>query len=488
MKEFTRLRFSIEDGVARIVLARPERLNALDDVALEELARAAALASSEPSARAILVTGEGRGFCAGADVKFMMEYRVAKHPLFSASWSYVDSVETPDNYTLVVKLKAPFKSFLNDMESTVIPEHIFAGIDDPMKYANKLASLSGGPYTFVSYDKQAGVLTYKVNDKYWGKKPNVDVIEIRTYKTKDVMMLALQNGEIDLPYIYGGNIDYFYLANILANKNLKVDIYDPPAVSKVIWFNNNRYPYNITEMRTAISYAIDYNEIVRLITGGFGDVADAGFIPSSAPYHIETRKMIFDKDKSIAMLDALGFKDINGDGFREMPDGKKFQPTILMGAEDPSSDNYRIGQLLKKYFNNVGIDIKFAYQDGPTFWDLVETKEDFDMCLAGAGTWLLTDYAGYWTGAFDDRSWGWAVLTDPEYTAMVDKLVMTNDQEGTAKILADMQQYYAKNLPALPLYTSKKIQPYSDKFEGWKYHYIWGIFNLETMNSINKTK
>jgi len=73
MVEFTRLKFSVDEGVAKIVLARPERLNALDAVALGELASAAAIASSEPSARAIFLTGEGRGFCAGADVKFMLE-------------------------------------------------------------------------------------------------------------------------------------------------------------------------------------------------------------------------------------------------------------------------------------------------------------------------------------------------------------------------------------------------------------------------------
>lgn len=221
------------------------------------------------------------------DVKFMMEYRVAKHPTFSASWSYVDSVDTPDDHTVVIKLNGPFKSFLEDMESPVIPKHVFQSIDDPLKYADKLASLSGGPFSFVNFDKQAGVLTYKVNDNYWGKKPNVDVIEIRTYKTKDVMMLALQNGEIDLPYIYGGNIDYYYLSNILSNKNLKVDIYSPPAVAKVIYFNNNRTPYSSADLRIALSYAIDYSEINRLINGGFGEVADAGFIPASAPNHIE---------------------------------------------------------------------------------------------------------------------------------------------------------------------------------------------------------
>ncbi|MBI3724543.1 enoyl-CoA hydratase/isomerase family protein [bacterium] len=77
MADFTRFRWSAEEGVATITFARPERLNALDDVALDELARACARAAADDSVRAILLTGEGRGFCAGADVKFMMERAIA---------------------------------------------------------------------------------------------------------------------------------------------------------------------------------------------------------------------------------------------------------------------------------------------------------------------------------------------------------------------------------------------------------------------------
>src|SRR5271166_2573704 len=73
MKDPTRFRYSVERGVASIVFNRPDRLNALDDVALEELARLTASAVSDPGARSILLTGEGRGFCAGADLKFLLE-------------------------------------------------------------------------------------------------------------------------------------------------------------------------------------------------------------------------------------------------------------------------------------------------------------------------------------------------------------------------------------------------------------------------------
>jgi 2-(1,2-epoxy-1,2-dihydrophenyl)acetyl-CoA isomerase len=73
MKEPTRFKYSVERGVASIVFNRPERLNAIDDVALEELARLTSIAVSDPGARAIFLTGEGRGFCAGADLKFLLE-------------------------------------------------------------------------------------------------------------------------------------------------------------------------------------------------------------------------------------------------------------------------------------------------------------------------------------------------------------------------------------------------------------------------------
>jgi len=73
MKEPTRFRYAVDKGVASIVFNRPERLNALDDASLTELSELTAAAVSDPGARAILLTGEGRGFCAGADLKFLLE-------------------------------------------------------------------------------------------------------------------------------------------------------------------------------------------------------------------------------------------------------------------------------------------------------------------------------------------------------------------------------------------------------------------------------
>jgi 2-(1,2-epoxy-1,2-dihydrophenyl)acetyl-CoA isomerase len=55
-------------GVLRITLNRPEKLNAFNPAVLEGLTGAMTRAESEAAIRCVLVTGAGRGFCAGADL------------------------------------------------------------------------------------------------------------------------------------------------------------------------------------------------------------------------------------------------------------------------------------------------------------------------------------------------------------------------------------------------------------------------------------
>lgn len=64
-----RISLSVENGIATILLDRPEVLNALDQAMWEELVAAVRGAAIDPDVRVAIVTGEGRGFCVGADLK-----------------------------------------------------------------------------------------------------------------------------------------------------------------------------------------------------------------------------------------------------------------------------------------------------------------------------------------------------------------------------------------------------------------------------------
>jgi enoyl-CoA hydratase/carnithine racemase len=66
--KYKEILYSVEDQVATITLNRPDRLNAWTQIMAEEVRRAMYDATDNDGVRVIILTGAGRGFCAGADM------------------------------------------------------------------------------------------------------------------------------------------------------------------------------------------------------------------------------------------------------------------------------------------------------------------------------------------------------------------------------------------------------------------------------------
>ena len=79
--------YSLTDSVAEIVLNDPAKLNALDEAALAALS-AAFTRAAEEGARAVILRGEGRAFCAGRDISQV-------DPATDDAFGYLDSIVTP---------------------------------------------------------------------------------------------------------------------------------------------------------------------------------------------------------------------------------------------------------------------------------------------------------------------------------------------------------------------------------------------------------
>ena len=63
-----RIRIDVRDGIADVRLDRPEKMNALDGAMFRALTEAGQSLAKDRSVRAVVLSGEGRGFCAGLDV------------------------------------------------------------------------------------------------------------------------------------------------------------------------------------------------------------------------------------------------------------------------------------------------------------------------------------------------------------------------------------------------------------------------------------
>ena len=70
---FKTILFSVDQGVATLTFNRPEKLNAVNQEMAAEIARAVALVAGDPAVRVLLLTGAGRAFMAGADIRIFLE-------------------------------------------------------------------------------------------------------------------------------------------------------------------------------------------------------------------------------------------------------------------------------------------------------------------------------------------------------------------------------------------------------------------------------
>lgn len=73
MGSFRTLQFVRRGMAAWITLSRPEAMNALSEDLCDELADAIARVANDPEARVLVLTGSGKAFCAGADLKGVFE-------------------------------------------------------------------------------------------------------------------------------------------------------------------------------------------------------------------------------------------------------------------------------------------------------------------------------------------------------------------------------------------------------------------------------
>ena len=102
MSDYQHLKLERDGAVARLRLNRPEVRNAFDDTVVAELTAAAAELSEDRSVRATVISGEGKLFCAGADINWMqrmvsytLEENRADSGKLSAMLRALDSIPHP---------------------------------------------------------------------------------------------------------------------------------------------------------------------------------------------------------------------------------------------------------------------------------------------------------------------------------------------------------------------------------------------------------
>lgn len=201
-----------------------------------------------------------------------------------------------------------------------------------------------------------------------GKRlPMVDRVEISVIDETQPRWLSFLGNEHDflmfLPEAFAYQaIPNNQVAPNLAKRNIAMDRIAVPDVT-VSYFNMDDpivggYTPDKVALRRAISLAYNSEEEIRLPRRNQAILAQGPIQPSTYGYDpkFKTEMSTFDRARAMALLDMYGYVDRDGDGWRDMPDGK---PLVLEYATTPTTKDRELNEIWKKSMNAVGIQIVF---------------------------------------------------------------------------------------------------------------------------------
>ncbi len=273
----------------------------------------------------------------------------------------IAAVEVVDDYTIKLLLTTPFAPLLRGLAHTfpamLSPASIAAAGEAPIAHP-----IGTGPFKFVEWVRGDRLVLEK-NPNYWGEGPYLDKVVFKPVPEPGTRVMMLLAGEADL--ITAVPPDDVPIVE--ADPDTKVII--TPALSiQYLGMNTQRPPFNDVRVRRAINYALDKEEILKYIQGGFGRVADAPIGPAVFGYYA-AGPYPFDLERARELLTEAGY-----------PDGFKTTLRFNPGWREPAAE------LIQAQLRKVGIELELITMEWGAylaFTSLPIAENTTDMFMLG---------------------------------------------------------------------------------------------------------
>ena len=135
------------------------------------------------------------------DVAFSVDVIKANHP-FKSMFAPVETVETPDDHTAILKLSKPHPALMLAMSGqlmSIIPQHIYGDVainEVKTHPRNNEGTVGSGPFKLVEYKSGEHVILERFDDFFIDGRPYLDKIVMRIITDPAARAIAYENGEV----------------------------------------------------------------------------------------------------------------------------------------------------------------------------------------------------------------------------------------------------------------------------------------------------
>lgn len=385
-----------------------------------------------------------------------------KSPLRS-NWQGIET-GSDDDYTIKFTIKTPYVGFLNNLTFGILPKHLWESID-PEKFSLinlNLEPIGSGPYKYSSLQKDSNgnILSYKIvaNPAYFVGKPYISKVTFNFYSDDDAIISAYNKKEI----MGISNISPNKIGEIKLQQSTNTHKFNIPRYFAVFFNQTKSLTLAHDEVRKALAYATDRQEIITTVLAGNGQKVYSPILPDMIGYDENIEKIDFDLDKANSLLDEAKWER-DADGFR-----KKENVNLEINLVTTDwAELSKTAEILKSQWEKAGIKVNINNLSISDIQQNYIRPREYDALLFGQVLGADPDPYSFWHSSQKrDPGLNLSLFSDSDTDKLIENGRIEFDSEKRAQLYNDFQKNLLTEIPAIFLYSPDYVYPVNKKVQG----------------------
>jgi peptide/nickel transport system substrate-binding protein len=388
-------------------------------------------------------------------------------------------VKAYDDRTVVFFHKEPMATNTDNIVFPIIPKHIYEKTlphDPTMSRSGEHARLEdnpvvSGPYELASRVRNQEFVLRRRESYYMHKgrqvrpKPYFKEIRVKVIEDFNTALVALKGGQIEEmmvrpeQWVSQTNDREFY------ERNTKVTTLEW-AEFHFVW--NTQTPFfSDRRVREAMSWALDYDELLKVVCQGLYQPARGPFHPTSWMFPKDAPPPYYqDLDRAVALLEEAGWTDSDGDGIRDkLIDGRRvpFEFTILTYNTD---SGVMTATLMKTCLDQIGVICNVKPTEFTVLIDR-QQKHRFEAAMGGWGAGSDPDSSLNFYTTDQPRNYG--LYSNKRVDELYELGRRELDREKRAAIYAEIHQLLWRDQPYTWLFYRNAFYAFNKNVRGYNF-------------------
>jgi len=359
----------------------------------------------------------------------------------AAVYRPVDSIDAPTDDTVIFHLKESFATLLWNLSEGAIGIVPYGSLDEISRQP-----IGSGPFKFVSAEADKEVIV-QGNPDYWGTKAQLDRVRFMVVPDATTRALELRKGSADAAI---NALSPDMILTLQRERDLRI-LRAPGTVLAYLSFNLRDPVLRDQRVRQAIAYAIDRRPLIEYIWRDFAQPASSILPPQSWAYDGNVPTYPHDPERARALLDAAGYKPVNGVRFHLLMKTSTEESTRLLAA------------VFQQQLREVGIELDIRTFEFATFFADVQ-KGLFQFYslrwIGGNEDPDIFEYV-YHSRKFPPQGANRSFYQSPRIDALIDQARSEIDQNTRKELYAEIQQILAEELPSINLWYFDNVLVYN---------------------------